>query len=179
MVLSDKDIQEAIAESKLAIEPFNETLLNPGSYTFTLNNVIFKPIWPKTIDAAKPVIEYEKISIGEEGYTLRPGEFVLAQTYETVTVGQSICCVLDARTTLARIGLNVLQGSTFIEPGQEQSHETLEVSNIGKSSIVLFPGMKIVKGIFMSLAGVANQSYVKVGKYGKQSEARVVSEDKI
>lgn len=178
MILSDKDILDAIKSEQISIEPFNKSMLNPGSYTFTLNNIVSKPKWPKTIDAKSPEIDYEKIEITEEGYTLEPGSFVLAQTYEAVSVGQSICCLLDARTTLARIGLNVLQGSTFIEPGQEKSHETLEISNIGHSTIILKPRMKIVKGVFMSLLSSANQSYAKVGKYRMQSEVNVIFDEK-
>ncbi len=174
MVLSDKDILLALRSDEIKIDPFDEALLNPGSYTFALNNVVFKPKWPESIDARMPELEYEKIVIEESGFELSPGEFILAQTWEKVTVSQSIACILDARTTFARIGLNVLQGSTFIEPGQEESHETLEISNIGKSSIVIYSHMKIVKGIFIRLAQPSAQNYAAVGKYGKQNEAKVV-----
>ncbi len=110
-----------------------------------------KKIYHIVLDRPLQEIDFEKIIIGEQGFILEPGMFVLGQTAEQLSVSQKLACMLDARTTLARIGLNVLQGSTFIQPGQSQSHETLEINNISKNPIRIYAGMKIVKGIFFLL----------------------------
>jgi dCTP deaminase len=173
MILSDKDILDSIKNHHIFIDPLKGEMLNPGSYTFTLGSKILKQKVIDLIDTKNLDLEYEEIIIDETGYILNPGDFILGQTMEKVSVSQDFCCILDARTTLARIGLNVLQGSTFIEPGQTASHETLEISNISKSKIKIYPGMKIVKGIFIKLSSTTTKSYLEVGKYGKQNSPEV------
>ena len=155
---------------EIAISPYNEKMVKPASYRFTLGNKIFMPYEVDEIDAVKTSPLGEEVPIGKEGYVIKPGEFILGQTAEAVSLSQNVCCILDARTSLVRIGLNCLQGSTFIEPGQEESHETLEISNISKSPIRIYAGMEIVKGIFMLLSHTSEKAYVDVGKYGKQSK---------
>jgi len=173
MFLSDIDIQKAIKNNEIQIQPFNPKMLKGGSYTFTLNNKIFIPKKQDLIDSRDINAELETQEIDENGYILNPGDFILAQTKETVSISTKLACILDARTSLARIGRNALQGSTFIEPGQSKSHEILEISNIGNSPIKIYPDMKIVKGIFVLLKTPAGQDYGKIGRYSKQDNAEV------
>ncbi len=169
MILSDLDISRFLQTGDIVIEPFTQEHIKGGSYTFTLNEVLHIPKTSGIVDANNPEVDFEKIIIGEQGFILEPGMFVLGQTAEQLSVSQKLACMLDARTTLARIGLNVLQGSTFIQPGQSQSHETLEINNISKNPIRIYAGMKIVKGIFFLLHSPSEQNYGKNGAYAKQS----------
>ncbi|MFA6131596.1 MAG: dCTP deaminase [Patescibacteria group bacterium] len=175
MVLSDSDIKKFLSSGDIKIDPLDQSMIKGGSYTFTLNNVLFIPKQQDIIDAKDTKIELDKVEIGEAGFVINPGDFLLGQTKEKLSISQRLACILDARTSLARIGLNALQGSTFVEPGQAESHETLEISNIGKSPIKIYPGMKIVKGIFLLLNTEAEQNYSESGTYKKQSSADVIS----
>lgn len=169
MILSDHDIQEYITSGDISIEPFDSNNLKPGSYTFTLGSKLYLPQADNVIDARNPSMVYKEIEIGPSGYVLAPGDFILGQTQERLSVSQRVACLLDARTTLTRVGLNVLQSSTFVEPGQSKSNETLEISNIGPSPITIFAGMKIVKAIFMLLVTRSDKNYSDFGTYRQQS----------
>lgn len=172
MILSDLDIKQFLDTGDIVITPFQEENLKGASYTFTLSNKLFIPTTQGVVDAQDPKPTYDEIHIPEEGYILEPGVFLLSQTCEQLSISQKLACMLDARTTLARIGLNVLQGSTFIQPGQSESHETLEISNISKNPIRICAGMKVVKGIFFLLHSPSAQNYGKTGAYGGQKGPR-------
>ncbi len=171
MVLSDQGIRKFLEQGDIKITPLNEAMIKEGSYTFTLNTKLFLPKHYDVIDVQQTDVVYNEVEMDPSGYILQPGDFLLGQTKEMVSISQSLCCMLDARTSLARIGLNVLQGSTFIQPGQEESYETLEISNISKSPIRIYSGMKIVKGIFLLLSSASSQKYAETGRYGRQTTA--------
>lgn len=170
MIYSDIDIKAAIESGDIIIEPFDATSVKPGTYRFTLNDKLLVTKAVAEIDAKSGEVEYETIQIGPEGYVIQPGEFLLGQTRETLTISTKLACILDARSSLARIGLNVLQSSLFVEPGQAESHETLEISNIGKSPIRVYAGMQICRGYFVQLKTPAEHGYT--GKYRGQSEMK-------
>jgi len=170
MLLSDTDIRKAVDAGYIGIEPFDPSRLNPASYTLSLGSRLLIPKPGKPLNADKPDVVYEEVTIGTKGYVVQPGAFLLASVAERLTVSTHLAARLDARTSLARLGLNVLQGSTHIEPGQHDSHETLEINNIGPSPVRLRPGMKIVKVVFERLDTPASHGYA--GKYAAQTTAR-------
>ena len=114
---------------------------------------------------------YEEIEIPQDGYLVEPGVFLLGSAAEQLGIATSLAARLDARTSLARLGLNVLQGSTHIEPGQSKSHETLEITNISHSPILIHAGMKIVKVVFVRLSSPATKGYA--GAYRGQKHGRI------
>lgn len=149
MILSGEKIKKYIQEGVFRIEPFTESNVKEASYTFTLSSKILRLADNQILRAdIKP--QYEEFSIFEEGYTLQPGEFVLGFTRERLKLNRKYACLLSARSSCAKIGLNILLGSIFAEPDSDNP-QTLEIVNVGKSPIILFPGMPIVKGIFISM----------------------------
>ena len=174
MVLSDKDIKKFIKSGDIVIDPYNEEMIKPASYTFTLNNVFWLPKKVKLLDLKSDQVEYDEITVGDEGLVLKPGDFLLGQIAEKLSISKKLACFLETRTSLARVGLLPLQGATFVQPGQEASHETLEISNISKSPIKIYPGMRIVKAIFVKLAHEADQSYAENGTYAGQTEGKAI-----
>lgn len=171
MILSDVDIMHGLEANSFAIDPFDPAHLNPASYTLTLGSRLLVPKPYEAIDPGNPQVAYEVMDIGTNDYAVSPGDFLLGSVAESLSVAPTHCARLDARTSLARLGLNVLQGSTHIEPGQHDSHETLEISNIGPSPVLLRAGMKIVKVIFESLETPAANGYT--GRYSGQKDGRV------
>lgn len=170
MILSDKDIRKFLKEKEISISPFDPKRLKPGSYTLTLGNTLMKPEAGKVVDAGNPKVKYNKVKIPKSGFIIQPDEFFIGQTKERISISTKLACVLDTRTTLARIGLTALQGSTFIEPGQSESHETLEIKNVSGNDIRVFPGMKVVKCIFVILLSESQRDYSKTGTYRKQKK---------
>jgi len=169
MILSDKDIKEFIKSGDIKIDPFSEKRLKQITYHFTLNNTLVVPKPSKLFDLKSPKNEYEEISFGDNGYVLNPGDFVLGQIAERISLSNKVACQLDARSSLARIGLNVLQGSLFVNPGTKDDRLTLEITNISKSPIKIYPGLKVVKGVFMLLTHAASGT---AGKYSGQDDPR-------
>lgn len=152
MILSQGDIVACLKTESLSIAPFDARNLKHASYTFTLSEHVRVPM-PRasSVDSRRPAPRLKKVEISAQGFDLSPGQFILAETYERVTLGSNIACILSSRSTCAQLGLNVLQSSTFAEPGSNNTF-VLEINNSGPYSVRLYPGIKIVKGIFLAVS---------------------------
>lgn len=150
MVLSAKAIQRSIEAGDIRIEPFEPGNLKPGSYTFTLDEKVRKPRGTSPFDERRSVADWEDVVMGEDGYVLEPGEFVIVYTKERIDIGPNILCILGTRAKNAQMGLDFLQTSTIAEPGHTGSF-ALETTNVSGRPIVIYPGMKAVKGIFLQV----------------------------
>ncbi len=53
----------------------------------------------------------------QETFSLGPGQFVLAMTYETVSVPRNLIALIEGRSTYARVGLSMHQTAPWIQPG--------------------------------------------------------------
>jgi dCTP deaminase len=71
----------------------------------------------------------EVIAEGDEAFILHPGEFVLASTYEVITLPDDIAGRLEGKSSLGRLGLLTHSTAGFIDPGFS-GHITLELSNV-------------------------------------------------
>jgi dCTP deaminase len=54
---------------------------------------------------------------GDEPFILHPGEFVLASTYEVVTLPDDVAGRLEGKSSLGRLGLLTHSTAGFIDPG--------------------------------------------------------------
>lgn len=79
---------------------------------------------------------------GDEPFILHPGEFVLASTYEVISLPDDLASRLEGKSSLGRLGLVTHSTAGFIDPGFS-GHVTLELSNLATLPIKLWPGMKI------------------------------------
>jgi dCTP deaminase len=175
MILSDLDILAGIESGDIIIDPFVPELVKPGSYTFSLGSLLLKPQFMGVVEIDKPeTFPYEEVTMTSAGYDLQPGEFILGQTAEKLTLSNRLACFADGRTLLARLGIQVVLNSTFIEPGQSESHETLELKNSGPAPVRLYPGMKISKGIFVFLQTPSGRKYADFGSYARQNSPRPI-----
>ena len=175
MILSDTDILQFIKNGDITIDPFEQKHLKPGSYVLSLGKMLLKPKPSKdVIEVDNPAVEYETIEMDKAGYVMQPGEFLLGQVAEKLSMSTKLACLLNARGTLTRLGISMLQASTFTEPGQTDSNEVLEITNIGPHAVRLYPGMKAVKAIFVVLKTPSQQNYGEIGAYRAQSTAKIV-----
>jgi dCTP deaminase len=71
-------------------------------------------------------------------FTVEPGEFVLAMTYESITVPNNLIALVEGRSTYARFGLSMHQTAPWIQPGWSGSI-VLEIMNNGPVKIDLKP----------------------------------------
>lgn len=54
---------------------------------------------------------------GDEAFILHPGEFVLASTYEVISLPDDLASRLEGKSSLGRLGLVTHSTAGFIDPG--------------------------------------------------------------
>lgn len=171
-MLSDIDIRNAISQGDLAFEPFHEAAVRPAGVTLHLGETILRPKPGTIVDVVKKTLpEYEKLIItNEQPLLLNPGDFVLGATFEKVTVGNRYGFLIEGRSTLARVGLTIVQTAMLVYPGHRERAVTLELANHGVNPIVLYPKMKIARAAIFELKTASNESYDDHGKYAEQPD---------
>lgn len=118
---------------------------------------------------AKQSLNMTKVTIPEEGYLLRPGQFILATSNETFNLPNNIACEYKLKSSLARSGLqHMLAG--WCDPGWNNSKLTLEFKNVSQyHGLVIKPGMKIGQMVFFGCKHVPEEnSYATKGQYNNQ-----------
>lgn len=99
------------------------------------------------------------VEVDSDGpFVLHPGEFVLASTFEVVTLPDDIAARLEGKSSLGRLGLLTHSTAGFIDPGFS-GHVTLELSNVATLPLSLWPGMKIGQLCFFRLSSPAEHPY--------------------
>lgn len=73
---------------------------------------------------------------------LHPGEFALAASFEYLRLPPDLACRLEGRSSYGRGGLLVHATAGFIDPGY-RGRITLELTNLGKVPLPLYPGTRI------------------------------------
>ena len=186
MILSDKDIKAAIAQGQIEITSADGNhgqVIGPSSYDIRLGKFfkVYKHAHLAILDPTKPesfedVTETIEIADGKP-FIVQPGEFVLGVTMETVKLPDNIVARVEGRSSLGRLGIIIHSTAGFIDPGFEGSI-TLEITNINRMPVALYPGMRIGQFAFENMTSAAQVPYnkKKCSKYMGQSlpeESRV------
>ena len=162
MLLSDRDIRAEIAAGRVAIDPFSEDMVQPSSLDVRLDKyfrVFEKHRYPHIAPAEEqPDLTRLVEADGADPFILHPGEFVLASTYEVVTLPDDVAGRLEGKSSLGRLGLLTHSTAGFIDPGFS-GHVTLELSNVATLPIKLWPGMKIGQLCLFRLSSAAEHPY--------------------
>ena len=174
MLLSDRDIRAEIAANRVGVEPFDEAMIQPSSVDVRLDKFfrVFENHKYSVIDPSSEQAELtrEVISEGDEPFILHPGEFVLASTYEVITLPDDIAGRLEGKSSLGRLGLLTHSTAGFIDPGFS-GHITLELSNVANLPVKLFPGLKIGQLCLIKLSSPAEHPYGSE-KYGSRYQGQ-------
>jgi dCTP deaminase len=170
MMLSNEDIKRALKSGELVLNPFNEKWVRASGITLHLGPKLIKPLPGKVVDIKNKVLpDYEEIEITmEKPYALQPGEFLLGHTFQQVTVGSSLGFLIEGRSTLARVGLTIVQTAMLVYPGHRNRTVTLEFANHGPNAILLYPKMKIARVALFELRTPSSELYDDSGKYREQ-----------
>jgi dCTP deaminase len=162
VLLSDRDIRAEITAGRVAVEPFEETMIQPSSVDVRLDKFfrVFENHQYSVIDPSIEQSELTREVVSEDGeaFILHPGEFVLASTYEIITLPDDIAGRLEGKSSLGRLGLLTHSTAGFIDPGFS-GHITLELSNVANLPVKLFPGMKIGQLCLIKLSSPAEHPY--------------------
>ncbi|MFM7491453.1 MAG: dCTP deaminase [Actinomycetota bacterium] len=162
MLLSDRDIAAEIKGGRVVVEPFETKMIQPSSVDVRLDRFfrVFENHRYEVIDPSieQPELTREVAVAPNEFFILHPGEFVLASTYEVITLPDDIAGRLEGKSSLGRLGLLTHSTAGFIDPGFS-GHITLELSNVANLPVKLYPGMKIGQLCLIKLSSSAEHPY--------------------
>lgn len=176
-LLPDWLIEEVVEQGHVGIEPYNRANVGPCSIDLTLGPefLVPRPLRsgrPRAEDPDGQVLLVDPANPGTEpmfhpqlaptSLTIRPGEFILASTRETVTLGRDYAARLEGKSSLARLGISPHVTAGWIDPGFNGTI-TLEIVNHGPWLFRLRPGMKIAQLCLFKLSHPVRRPYGSTG----------------
>jgi dCTP deaminase len=174
VLLSDRDIKAELEAKRVALDPFDDSMIQPSSIDVRLDRFfrVFENHRYPHIDPAEDQPELTRMvePVDDEPFILHPGEFVLGSTYEVVTLPDDVAARLEGKSSLGRLGLLTHSTAGFIDPGFS-GHVTLELANVANLPIKLWPGMKIGQLCFFRLSSPAEHPYGSA-KYGSRYQGQ-------
>ncbi len=166
MILCDRDLQARIESGDIVIDPLGDPGLHiqPASIdlrlatTFVTYRLPHVPcIDPRDTQSVEGYTERIEIEEGN-AFVLQPGEFALGSTLERVRVPNDLVARVEGRSSIGRLAVVVHATAGFIDPGFE-GQITLELSNLGRCAVKLYPGMRISQIVFHTMTGPAERPY--------------------
>lgn len=182
MILSDRELRASLERGEIVIMPAPdpETQIQPASidlrlgYDFqTFNYTRQALIDPFDPESFRELTNLVHLQHGER-FLVHPGEFVLATTLERVEVPDTLVARLDGRSSVGRLGIVIHSTAGYIEPGSKGTI-TLEISNVGRIAVALYPGMRICQIAFEEMTSPVSEAYgaKRTAKYQGQDSAVV------
>jgi len=167
MVLSDRDLKKAIKAKHIKIDPvpdFN-TQLGSCSVDLRLGNTfrIFEQSKFSQIDPFKDDIGSftHEIKIEKnKSFIIHPGDFILGSTMEYIEIPDDLVAALEGRSSIGRLGIIIHSTAAQIDAGF-RGNITLEIANMGKMPVALYPGMRVCSISFQKLTSPADVPYYK------------------
>jgi deoxycytidine triphosphate deaminase len=101
VLLSDRDIKKAVESGRVKLDPYTPELIQPASIDVRLDRYfrVFENHRYPHIDPAEEQPDLTRLvePAGREPFVLHPGEFVLASTYEVVSLPDDIAGRLEGK----------------------------------------------------------------------------------
>jgi hypothetical protein len=105
VLLSDRDIKTEVESGRVKLDPYTPELIQPASIDVRLDRYfrVFENHRYPHIDPAEEQPELTRLvePAGAEPFVLHPGEFVLASTYEVVSLPDDIAGRLEGKALAA------------------------------------------------------------------------------
>lgn len=172
MILSDKHILELLETKKLIITPapLREDI-NCNRIDLRLSNKLLR-YKVETLDLSANNVDsvVEEIIIAEDGYILKPGEFLLGSTVEKVEIPNGYYGFVETKGNIARAGIQAHNADGHIDPGFV-GNITLEIKNNSNHSIIIYHNIKFVQIRFLKSTSESINPYQ--GKYQNQEGATI------
>ncbi len=166
MILSDRDIRQALKEGKIKITPTDglERRIGPDGIDFRLGHIFLvfernkQPyIDPRRGETAKGMTRQIVVKTGEH-FIIHPHELVLATTLERVTLSDDLLGRLEGRSSLGRLGIIVHSTASIFHPGWDGT-ATMELGNLGVMPVALYPRMRICSFTFERMSSPVERPY--------------------
>ena len=178
MVLSDIDIRQYMEAGKIKVDPpLPPEQFGSCSVDFRLGhefNVFEHSRYPYIDMRTKTGLEglMRTVTVGrDEPFILQPRDFVLAITEERLELADDVLGRLEGRSSLGRIGIIVHGTAGLFDPGW-RGKATLELSNLSRMPVALYPGMRICSFTFEQVSTPVSVPYHKKAnnKYAGQTQ---------
>jgi dCTP deaminase len=161
-VLSDGTIRRLVEAGHIRIDPWDPGMVQPASVDLRLGASfrVFHNHRITAIDLRDPPTNLTEQVVAEEGapFVIHPGEFVLGRTEEWVELPEDVVARIEGKSSLGRLGLIVHATAGFVDPGWKGTL-TLEITNLTRVPIKLWPGLPIAQLSFMALDRPAERPY--------------------
>lgn len=171
MILSDRDIHARIQKGDIQVTcPENDFLKNVHASSmdmrlgrfFKIYNhntfAILDPMKPECFDDATRLVELSED--GRTPFIVQPGEFVLGVTLEKIKIADDLVARVEGRSSLGRLGIIIHSTAGFVDAGFEGTI-TLEITNINRMPVALYPGMRVCQLAFELMSSPADVPYHK------------------
>jgi len=191
LILSDREIEAALAAGDIEVQPPPESLQYATSaLDLFLDGDMYEHKTPEDLRAGEPCgVEREAIVAVDEitwkefsarytkpvppqddgSFVVRPGEFVLGRTREWVGLKPTakIAARVEGRSTLARLGLAVHITAPTIHAGFA-GRIVLEMFNFGQFRLRLRPGRLHVCQLIFERLGQEPKGEIRTGFHGQE-----------
>ena len=161
-VLSDGTIRALVDAGRIKIDPWDPGMVQPASVDLRLGGSfrVFHNHRITAVDLGDPPAELtEPVRVEEGGtFVIHPGEFCLGRTEEWVELPDDVVARIEGKSSLGRLGLVVHATAGFCDPGWKGTL-TLELNNLTRVPIKLYPGLLIAQLSFMGLDRPAERPY--------------------
>lgn len=142
------------------VSPFDPALINPASLDVRLGDTLLIESAVDDVMVPYPLAGHTE----ENPYLLKPGQFVLACTAETLHLPTDIAAQFMLKSSRAREGIEHLMAG-YADPGFH-GVMTLELINSRQlHPVALWPGMRIGQMVFHAMAATPQRSYAVTGRY--------------
>lgn len=131
-----------------------------------------------TVDLrSRQPLPMERIVMGETGWVIPPGGFILAHSVQIFQLPDWLSCEYKLKSSLARIGLEHMNAG-WCDAGWHGSALTLEFKNVTQyHAIRIRPGDAIGQVVFFSHEAVpAERSYAARGRYNNDRTVQGIKE---
>jgi dCTP deaminase len=160
--LSDGTIRRLVEAGRIKVAPWDPARVQPASIDLLLGDSfrVFHNHRITAIDLRDvPGNLTEEVTVPEgESFVIHPGEFCLGRTLEWVELPDDVVARVEGKSSLGRLGLIVHATAGFVDPGWKGTL-TLELNNLTRVPIKLYPGLPIAQLSFMALDRPAERPY--------------------
>src|SRR6201996_4405087 len=161
-VLSDGTILDYLQQGRIKIDPWDAAMVQPASVDLRLGDSfrVFHNHRASAIDLRDPPSGLtEEVAIAaDESFVIHPGGFCLGRPVEWVELPDDIVARIEGKSSIGRLGLIVHATAGFCDPGWKGTL-TLELNNLTRVPIKLYPGLPIAQLSFMALDRPAARPY--------------------
>lgn len=161
MILNDLELNK-LSKTKGLVSPLILESIQPASIDIRLGKGFKKPSISGVIHTFDTEVLYD--TFDTDKYILKPHEFILGTTMETLSLPDNITAFVEGRSSIGRMGL-FIQNAGWIDPGFK-GEITLEFYNASEVPILLCAGHRVGQLVFCKMSESCLKPYD--GKYQNQ-----------